>query len=134
LNYIEVGRSCQIEQPLSLKSPPPPHSNTSSVPLQHLHLQHLHSVCRELGVDPFVENEHDRVVLLDGAAEERLEQAVRAHGLGDVSAQPPLRHQLGRLEPAHVLREAPQRIKSKAKGKELILQKHIAINDITDIK
>lgn len=73
-----------------------------------LYLLDLQTEGRELGVDALVENEHDGVVLLDGAAEHGLEQAVRAHGLRDVAAQAPLGHQLRGLEPAHVLRVVEQ--------------------------
>lgn len=72
------------------------------------YLLDLQTERREFGIHTLVQDEHDGVVLLDGAAEHGLEQAVRAHRLRDVTAQTPLRDQLGGLEPAHVLRVVEQ--------------------------
>lgn len=71
-------------------------------------LLYLQSMLGELGVYPLVQDEHDCVVLLDGAAEHGLEQAVGTHGLCDVPAQAPLGDELSGLEPAHVLRVVEQ--------------------------
>lgn len=59
----------------------------------------------ELWEHSLVQDEHHCVVLRNWAAEVRFEQPVRADGLSDVASEAVLAHQLGRLEPTHILRQ-----------------------------
>lgn len=59
----------------------------------------------ELWEHSFVQDEHHCVVLRNRTAEVRFEQPVRADGLSDVASETVLAHQLGRLEPTHILRQ-----------------------------
>lgn len=85
---------------------------------------YFHPLRGNLWVHSLIQNQHHGVILFDRSTKKNFEETVCAHGLGYVTSQPMLRHQLRGLKPPNILQKhhIPHSHKNRRSNKQNVQQ------------